>query len=621
MTNLKEGLQIVKKETVSDNKMTGAEAIVKFLEKAGVEYVFGLCGHANLSMLDALATSSIKFIPVRNEQNAAHMADAYYRFSHKPGVVLTTIGPGLANAVTGVWEAAMDCSGVIVISGNVPSYLIGKDSFQELTLHSDASQADVYRPFVKRAWRIADPDLIPFVTQRAYNQAMCGRPGPVLIDVPMNYFSEVREYKVPDPLKHQPTGKRIRGDIEEIKRAAKLLVNAERPLIHVGNGATLSKASKELLALAEYLGIPITTSMQAQGIIDNRHVLSGAYPGAVGTPIGNQLCREADLVLSVGTRFSELETSSWDPDYSFQIGISADHIQVDIDPHEIGRVYPVTVGIIGDAAAVLMEILEEVKKLIDQRVWEERTQIQELIEAKKVWNEDKREAAISDSEPILVQRVIHELGEVIPENNILLTDAGTFRHGVGQYFPLRRPQSFFIPSGLGTMGGSAPAALGAKLAQPDKTVVCLIGDGGFSANDNALATAVESNIPVVWIVFNNYSWDSIETYQHIHFNNRVYGTKFQDISGKPYNPSFAKVAEGYGVDSIKVTSPAKLRVAIQNAISANKPYVIEVVVAPTRLKATGNWDVNNILKKEGDFKRERSNKAKGEKLENESRLF
>lgn len=588
-----------------EEKMTGAEAIVKFLERAGVEYVFGLCGHANLSMLDALERSNIEFISVRNEQNASHMADAYYRFSHKPGVVLTTIGPGLGNAVNGIWESAMDCSGVIIISGNVPSYMSGKDAFQELSIHSDSSQGEIYRPITKRVWKVAAAESIPFICQRAYNISMYGRPGPVLIDVPMDFLSEINEYKIPNPMNHVPHGIRIRGDKDEIEKAAKLLVDAEKPIIHAGNGAVLSGASSAIVELAEYLGIPVTTSMLGQGIIDNTHVLSGGYPGVTGTATGNKLTNEADLVLSIGTRFSELESSSWNPEYSFQIGYGGKHIQVDIDPHEIGRIYPVDVGIIGDAATVVEEILFEVKKITENRDWNSRQQIKDLIDLK---NQVKNELSIdssSDNEPILVQRVIGDLGKVVPDENILVSDAGTFRHAVGQFYPIRKPQSLFLPSGLGTMGGSASAAIGAKLAQPHKTVVCLIGDGGISANDNALATAVENNIPVVYVVLNNYSWDSIETYQHIHFKGRVYGTQFKTKTGENYNPDFCKLAEAYGVESIKVTSPQDLILAYKKAFESNKPFLIEVIVDKTKIKSHGKWEINDFLKNEGEFKAQR----------------
>jgi len=587
-------------------QITGSEAIVRILELGGVEYVFGLCGHANLSMLDALEASSIRFVPVRNEQNAAHMADAYYRFSGKTGVVLTTIGPGLANAVTGIWEAAMDSSSMIVISGNVPSYMIGKDAFQELSMHSDAAQSEVLRPFVKRAWRVAHAASIPHVMQRAFNIARYGNPGPVLVDVPMDFFSAVDDYNVEDPSLHAPTGTAIRGDRQAIERAVEVLMNARRPLIHAGNGCTLSGASQALLALAEHLAIPVSTSMQAQGVIPNTHDLSVGYPGAIGTPTGNRFVREADVVLALGTRFSELETSSWTSEYSFGFGVSAELLQVDIDPHEIGRIYPVREGIIGDARTVLEECLEVAKAQSGPRDAAASPYLATIREARRLANEAKHASARSDAKPMLVQRVIHELGEVMPSNRIILADAGTFRHGVGQFMALTTPASWFLPSGLGTMGGTVAAAIGAKFARPEAAVACLIGEGGFSANDNVIMTAVEWGLPIVWIVLNNYAWDSIRAYQHIHFDDRVYGTALQTAAGRPSNPDFVMLAQAFGAAGAKVSEPGDFKPALEAALAANGPFVLEVEVAPTRLEATGFWDVGDILKREGAVKRGRT---------------
>lgn len=586
--------------------MTGSEAIVRTLELGGVEYVFGLCGHANLSMLDALEASRIRFVPVRNEQNAAHMADAYFRFSGKPGVVLTTIGPGLANAVTGVWEAAMDSSSMIVISGNVPSYMIGKDAFQELSMHADASQSEVYRPFVKRAWRVAHAASLPHVMQRAFNIATHGNPGPVLVDVPMDYFSEVHDYIVESPARHAPTSRATRGDSDAIERAVDALLEAERPLLHAGNGCTLSGASDALRALAEYLAIPVTTSMQAQGVFPNTHDLSVGYPGAVGTPTGNRFAREADVVFAVGTRFSELEMSSWDPQYSFRFAVDADLLQVDIDPHEIGRVYPVREGILGDARLVLEEALDIARRKTEPRDAAASPYVASLREARAEVHDANLEAATSDASPMLVQRVIHEVGRSTPDNRIILADAGTFRHGVGQYLAMDTPASWFLPSGLGTMGGSVAAAIGAKFARPDATVVCLVGDGGFSANDNAIMTAVEWSLPIVWIVLNNHAWDSIKTYQHIHFDDRIYGTALENAEGAPSNPDFELLGKAFGADAAKVRAPGDFLPAFQAALASGRPYVLDVEVAPTRLKATGRWDVGDVLAREGAYKRERA---------------
>lgn len=586
-------------------RMTGAEALVRCLERAGVEYVFGICGHANVSMLDALEASSIRFVYVRHEQNAAHMADAYYRFSHKPGVVLTTLGPGMANAVTGIWEAAMDCSGVVMISGDVQSYMMGRGAFQELSLHSDGAQYEVFRPFTKRAWQVRDPELIPFVAHRAFNLAMTGRPGPVLIDVPVDYFAAVRDFEIPDIASRQATSMRVRGDAAAIRRAFELLLAADAPLIHAGNGTTLSEAGPELTALAEHLAIPVTTSIAAHGVFDTLHPLYGGMPAAVGTPTGNALAREADVVLALGTGFCEMETSSWDPEYSFRFGAGAKLIQVDIDPHELGRAYPVEVGIFGDIRTVLGELIELAHAAGPRREWSQRRQLRVLQERVAAWNAEKAAAAESTELPIRMERFAAELAPLLSEDTVIVCDVGAFRHAIYQYLPVRRPQSWYFPSGLVTMGAGPPAALGAKLADPSRPVICFVGDGGFSANSHAVATAVEAGIPVVWVVVSNFANDAIRAYQVNHFDGRINGTVFEGTDGAPYNPDFVALARSYGARALRVSAVAEIAPVMTEALGCGEPCVVEIHAAPVKPRAGGNWDVNDVLRAEGEFKRSR----------------
>jgi acetolactate synthase-1/2/3 large subunit len=586
-------------------QMSGAEALVRSLEQAGVEYVFGICGHANVSVLDALESSSIRFVYVRHEQNAAHMADAYYRFSHKPGVVLTTLGPGMANAITGVWEAAMGCSGVIVISGDVQSYMMGRGAFQELSMHSDGAQYEVFRPFTKRAWQVRDPALIPYVAHRAFNLALTGKPGPVLIDVPVDYFAAVRDFEIPDISRRQATSMRVRGDAAEVRRAVELLMAADRPVIHAGNGVTLSEAGAELATLAGHLGIPVTTSIAAHGVFDTEHSLYGGMPGAVGTPTGNALAREADVVLGLGTGFCEMETSSWDPEYSFRFGEGASLIQVDIDPHELGRAYPVEVGIFGDIRTVLREMIDIARSAAPQRIWSERAQVRLLRDRVATWNADKEQAAAATDEPVHMERFASELVPLLDEHAIIVCDVGAFRHAVYQYLPIRRPQSWYFPSGLVTMGAAPAAALGAKLADRSRPVICFVGDGGFSANSQALATAVEADIPVVYVVVSNFANDAIRAYQLNHYDGRINGTIFEGSDERPYNPDFVAMAESYGAKALRIRTVDEITPTMSEALASAGPCVVEVVAAPMKPTAGGNWDVNDVLRAEGNFKRQR----------------
>jgi acetolactate synthase-1/2/3 large subunit len=583
---------------------TGAEAIVAALEDAGVEVVFGICGHANVSMLDALRASSIDFVYVRHEQNAAHAADAYYRLSHRPGVVLTTIGPGLANAVTGVWEAAMAGSGVVVISGNVQSYVTGRGAFQELALHEDGAQAEIYRPFAKRVWRVPAPELIPFVMHRAINLATVGRPGPVLVDLPVDYFSAVRSFEPPNVASRRPTSMRVRGDAGEIRRGVELLASARRPLIHAGNGVGLSEAEPQLAALAEQLAVPVTTSMTAHGVLDTAHPFYGGIPGAIGTPTANALAREADVVLALGTGFCEMETSTWDPEYSFRFGAGASLVQVDLDPNEVGRAYPVEVGIVGDIGAVLDEMLEVARELVAPGVRAGSDHVGELRRLRAAQDREQEAASAEAGEPLSMEHAVSLLKDVLPDDLVVVCDVGAFRHAV--YSQLRmRPRSWYFPSGLVTMGAGPGAALGAKLACPDRPVLCFVGDGGFTANGQALATAVEAGIPVVYAVVNNFANDAIRAYQRNHFDGRLYGTEFTTPDGDPWNPDFVAMAGSFGVEAVRVERSDEVVPAFSRALASARPYVIELVTGPARPRPTGHWDVNAVIAAEGAFKRTR----------------
>jgi acetolactate synthase I/II/III large subunit len=573
--------------------LTGAQAIVKCLELEGVEFVFGMCGHTNLAMLDALADSSIRFISVDHEQIAVHAADCYYRVSHKPAVVLTTIAPGFTNAVTGMADAAQDGSAVVMISGNVPSSYIGREAFQELGLHSDASQVDVMRPIVKRAWQPTAPEaLIPDLA-RAFNFALSGAPGPVLVDVPMDLFSYIGEFPVRPLSPNRPTSPGTAGDQSDVRRAVSLLAEALKPVIYAGGGVLASEASPELQALAEHLGIPVTTSMIAQAAMRNDHPLYGGFTGTVGRPTSNHLINNADVVLAIGTRFGEIDASSWLPEYF--INSDARIIQVDIDPHQIGKTYAVEVGIVGDAKAVLGQMLSIAKETAPNPDQANSAWLEQLAGMQTDWREKQQIAQSSDAVPIDIPRVIKEIRAVLPDDGILLTGVGP-RHQVGQHFVATRPQTHIVASGHGTMGLSVPGALGAKLARPESLVVSLTGDGEFRSVSQTLGTAVDNGVPVVWVVLNNYSYNIIALYQNRHYG-RAYGTEFRTPDGTQHNPDFVALARAYGADGARVENPADLKPALEKALASGRPYVLDVIVTQTpSIGATGHWDANRFIK-------------------------
>ena len=338
-------------------KDTVANQLVSYLEHRGVKHVFGLCGHTNIAVLAALSRSeSIRFINVRHEQIAAHAADAYARVTRKASVVLSHLGPGLTNAATGVANAALDSIPMVVIAGDVPSHYYGKHPHQEVNLHADAAQWEIYRPFVKRAWRVERADLFPEILGKAFSTAESGRPGPVLVDVPMDIFSAEVDVALFDRLRgfgrelHKPA-----LDEAVARQMIKVLIEAEKPVLYVGGGILLADAADELKKLVDHLAIPVAHTLMGKGALPDDHPLVLGMTGFWGTKFINDSCLNADVVLALGTRFSEADCSSWYPEYTFSFP-PARLIQIDIDPAEIGRNYPVEIGAVADARQALVAL-------------------------------------------------------------------------------------------------------------------------------------------------------------------------------------------------------------------------------------------------------------------------
>jgi acetolactate synthase-1/2/3 large subunit len=574
--------------------MTGGEAVVRCLESEGIEYVFGLCGHANLALLDALNDSSIKFIGVHHEQVAAHAADAYFRVTHKPAVVMTTVGPGVTNAITGVADAALDASAMVLFCGAIPSDYVGREALQELGLHGDDEQFEIYKPFTKRVVKVAQAHLLPHAVAKAFNFALTGCPGPVMVNVPMDFYSARQEFAIPEVTKRRPGATRTRGDRAAIVRAVTLLRQAEHPLMFAGGGVLLSEAWCELQALAEHLAIPVATSMSGQGAIPGDHPLAAGFTGSVGTPVSHALAQEADVVLAVGTRFPEMDTSSWRPEYFIKVP-PATLIHVDINPHEIGRIYPTEVGMVGDARAVLAEMVEVARLQAPPVDWRNAPRTRDLARRRQEWLSQSEEHRHSDATPLVPERLLADLRRALPREGILVAGVG-IRHAVGQHFPIYDPMTLLVASGFTTMGFEVAAALGAKIGRPDRPVVSLCGDGAFNSVISAIPTAVQYGIGAVWIVLNNGGYSSIELYQHRHYQ-RTLGTIFQiEAEGRPYSPDYVGLARAYGAQAERVAHPDQLSGALERALQAGKPYVLEVLMTNRpRIRATGHWDVNDIL--------------------------
>lgn len=565
--------------------------IVDYLEKRGVEYVFGLCGHTIIAMLDALKDSSIKYISVRHEQIAAHAADGYSRVSKKTGVLLTHLGPGLTNATTGVANAALDSIPLLVIAGDVPSYYYGKHPHQEINIHMDASQHEIYRPFVKRAWRVEKSELIPEILDKALNLAESGRPGPVLVSIPMDMFSRKLEEKYFQRRFHGLDNV-YKPSINEYvaKKIIEVLVNANNPLLYVGGGIISADASKELTKLADLLDIPVARTLMGQGAISDLHPLAVGMTGFWGTEFTNSITKEADVILALGTRFSEADCSSWYEGITFKIPPTK-LIHIDIDPIEIGRNYPVEIGVVADAKEALSALLRTAKKLIPEG--RNRPNIRKKIENyKKYFKKSNRELEKSEKFPMTPQRILADIKEIFPEDGIIVTDVGWNKNGVSQQFPITQPGTIIHPGGLATMGFGSAAALGVKLGASYKKVIALVGDGGFGTQVSVMATAVEYNIPVIWVVMNNYAFGTIAGLEYSHYNTN-FGTVFKK-DGKQYSPEWADVAKAYGIKSKKITKASEFKEVFKKALESNQPYLIDVPMENIPVPTDGVWNINDI---------------------------
>ena len=565
--------------------------LVKYLEDRGIEHLFGLCGHTNIAFLSAMEDSSIRFINVRHEQIAAHAADGYARATGKTAVLLTHLGPGLTNAVTGVANAALDCIPMVVIAGDVPSHYYGKHPHQEVNLHSDGSQCEIYRPFCKRVWRVERPELLPEIMERAFTLAESGQPGPVLVDVPMDIFSKEVDVALFEKVKrntrklHKPS-----IDDETAKEIVRLLGQAERPVLYVGGGIVLADAATELREFVDQMQIPVSHSLMGKGALPDDHPMTLGMTGFWGTQYTNDSCRNADYIMALGTRFKEADSSSWYPEYTFRIP-ETKLIHIDIEPTEIGRNYPVQIGAVADLKMALPVLTRVARELFSNGIQKPELK-KEISEQRKEFKKSNQEMETSDAFPMMPERILSELREVLPRDAIITTDVGWNKNGVGQQFPIYEPGSIQITGGLATMGFGAPAAIGAKLAKPDKVVVALVGDGGFGQNPAMLATARAEGVAVVWIIMNNDAFGTIAGLEKAHFGT-TFGTVFMK-DGESTSPDYVALARAYGVEGVRVESADQFKPALLEAIESNRPVVIDVPMINNPTPTTGHWNILDI---------------------------
>lgn len=565
--------------------------LVKYLEDRGLKHIFGLCGHTNIAFLSALENSSIEFVNVRHEQIAAHAADGYARVTGRASVVLSHLGPGLTNAATGIANAALDCIPVVVIAGDVPSHYYGKHPHQEVNLHADGAQYEIYRPFVKRAWRVERPELFPEIIEKAFQLAESGQPGPVLVDVPMDIFSKEVDVALFERVKHNTRAlHKPSVDPETAAEIVRQLVMAAKPVLYVGGGIVLAGAAGELQAFVDHLNIPVAHSLMGKGALPDDHPFTLGMTGFWGTQFINDACRQADIILGLGTRFKEADSSSWYPEYTFGIPPTK-LIQIDIEPSEIGRNYPVEIGVVADLKQALTVLNRVARELYPDGV-QRPERSRKIATYREKFKKQNVAMEQSDAFPMMPERILAEVREVLPRDAIITTDVGWNKNGVGQQFPIYEPGSILIPGGLATMGFGGPAAIGAKIARPDRLVVALVGDGGFGQNPALLATAREENVAVVWVIMNNNSFGTIAGLEKAHFDT-TFGTVFAR-EGDNIFPDYAAIARAYGVEGVKVEAAAQFKPALEQAIRSNRPVVLDVEMINNPVPTDGHWNILDI---------------------------
>ncbi len=578
-------------------ELTGAMYMAQCLKEEGVEKVFGECGHTNYALIDACQRYGIEYISFRHEQQAAHAADGYARLSKKLAVLNVHLSPGLTNIVTGVASAAMDGTPMLVIAGNTPSYHHPREAHQSMRLHADASQGDIFRPICKRVWRVDDAKFLPEVMHRALNIAQTGRSGAVLIDVPMDVFSQKIAADAP-PKNRRPNFPRAVADAEGIALAAKLIGEAQNPVIFAGNGVALSGATEELAAVARLLQAPVATTLVGKGIFPESNPLALGVTGIWGARSANDTCHDADLILAVGTAFGEADCSSWNTNYTFDFSRTK-LIQIDQDPHEIGKSYAVDVGLVGDAKATLKALTTLLQKA-PRSSHAVSAQAKTVAERKAAWQDELKESQQNGDKPIHPARLLMELSKAAPNDAVFVTDVGWNKNGAGQQLVIDHPGGFVTSGGMATMGYSPAAAIGAKLGAPQRKVVGLVGDGGLMSVLGALATAVELDIPVLWVLFNNFCYSTIRTVGSTYFNNK-YGTEFRTPDGELYNPDFQMLAESFGIESALVEEPDELAAQLKVAMAKDVPFLLEVRTrGDLPMPRTGWWDIAEFLEHGND---------------------
>ncbi|MCL4768363.1 MAG: thiamine pyrophosphate-binding protein [Hyphomicrobiaceae bacterium] len=572
----------------------GAEIIVDHLTQQGVPWLFGLCGHGDVGLMDAALQQQdrIKTLSVHNEQVAGFMADAYYRVSGQPVATFTSCGPGSVSIQAAIACAMADSSAVFAITGNVPTQQFNKGPFQELGYHYQADFVSAMRPYVKRSFQATRADMLPDMMRHAYSHMLSGRTGPVHLDVPFNVFVEKTEERasVSDGWR-AGVAYECQGSPDAIEAALDILLSGRRRLILAGHGCLIGRASMELTELAELLQIPVATTPQGKGAIDDRHPLSLGPTGRDGVYPANRAARACDVLLALGTRFGDRSTSSWADGITHSIP-PTQLIHVDIDGGQLGRNYAPTVGITGSVRLVLSQLIAAAKKRLvaNQSFGDNNNWLSQTAHWKHLWDSALAETKDVDGQPIHPDRLIAELQRAAPERTLLLSDIGAHHSWVVQQWRIREPRSLLQSGGFASMGFGICGALGAQLAAPDRPVLAVVGDGGFLMHASAVATAVEYELPVVWLVWNNCGYVSIRDLQ-VGFLGREFASRFRNArTGELITTDFAMLARSMGAEGRRVEHPDEIGDHLRAAFESRKPTVLDVrVQADVKRRTAGGW--------------------------------
>ncbi len=538
-------------------QLTGAQIIIECLLREGVDVVFGYPGGAILPTYDALYEyrDSIHHVLVRHEQGASHMADGYARASGKVGVCMATSGPGATNLVTGLATAMMDSSPIVAITGQVATGAIGSDAFQETDV------TGVTLPVTKHNYLVYNVEELAYTVREAFHIARSGRPGPVLIDVPKDVQKAVTEFEYPEDDEIVLPGYRVpdSGTDDEIQQAINLINEAERPIILAGHGITMSGASDELRDLAEKANIPITNTLLGKGSIPEDHPMCIGWMGMHGDAACNHAIQEADLLIALGMRFDDRVTGNLET-----YALNSKKIHVDIDPSELNKNVRVDVPIAGDLKPVLQQILPGVKEASHSNWLNHIRNYQEDADERDIVHHDMQGKLIGP-------QVINDLWQHTQGNAVTVTDVGQHQMLEAQYYPHQRPMTMLTSGGLGTMGFGFPASIGAKFAKPDEEVWAIVGDGGFQMTLCELATAAQEQINVNIAILNNGFLGMVRQWQEIFYDERYQSTPM-------WNPDFCKMAEAYGIPSMRVTKREEIEESVEFARSVDGPVLIEYVI-------------------------------------------